>query len=76
MVESAKRRKTPNEIALEVLLISLTAVFLLVVINFSSLSIYSVKSAGQGMPRLVYVLIGRFLFVWHRQRLPRAFACD
>ncbi len=61
MVESAKRRKTPNEIALEVLLISLTAVFLLVVINFSSLSLYSVKSAGQGMPVSSTVLIALFV---------------
>ncbi len=33
LVEGAKRRKTPNEIALEVLLIALTLVFLLVVIQ-------------------------------------------
>lgn len=61
MVEGAKRRKTPNEIALEVLLISLTAVFLLVVINFSSLSIYSVKAAGQGMTVSLTVLIALFV---------------
>ncbi len=61
MVEGAKRRKTPNEIALEVLLISLTAVFLLVVFNFSSLSLYSVKSAGQGMPVSLTVLIALFV---------------
>ncbi len=61
MVEGAKRRKTPNEIALEVLLISLTAVFLLVVINFSSLSIYSVKATGQGMQVSSTVLIALFV---------------
>jgi len=61
MVEGAKRRKTPNEIALEVLLISLTAVFLLVVINFSSLSIYSVKAAGQGMPSRLPFFIALFV---------------
>ena len=61
MVEGAKRRKTPNEIALEVLLISLTAVFLLVVINFSSLTTYSVKVAGQGMPVSLTVLIALFV---------------
>jgi K+-transporting ATPase ATPase B chain len=61
MVEGAKRRKTPNEIALEVLLISLTTVFLLVVINFSSLSMYSVKTAGQGMPISLTVLIALFV---------------
>ncbi len=61
MVEGAKRRKTPNEIALEVLLISLTAVFLLVVVNFSSLSIYSVQAAGQGAPVSITVLIALFV---------------
>jgi K+-transporting ATPase ATPase B chain len=61
MVESAKRRKTPNELALEVLLISLTVVFLLVVINFSSLSLYSVKAAGQGAPASLTVLIALFV---------------
>jgi K+-transporting ATPase ATPase B chain len=61
MVEGAKRRKTPNEIALEVLLISLTAVFFLVVVNFSSLSIYSIQAAGQGMPVSSTVLIALFV---------------
>jgi len=61
MVEGAKRRKTPNEIALEVLLISLTAVFLLVVINFSSLSIYSARNAGQDMSVSSTVLIALFV---------------
>jgi len=61
MVEGAKRRKTPNEIALEVLIISLTAVFFLVVVNFNSLSVYSVKSAGQGMPVSSTVLIALFV---------------
>ena len=61
MVEGAKRRKTPNEIALEVLLISLTVVFLLVVINFSSLSLYSVKAAGRGVPVSLTVLIALFV---------------
>ncbi|MCX9081585.1 MAG: potassium-transporting ATPase subunit KdpB [Candidatus Methanoperedens sp.] len=61
MVEGAKRRKTPNEIALEVLLISLTAVFMLVVVNFNSLITYSVKAAGQGMPVSITVLIALFV---------------
>ena len=61
MVEGAKRRKTPNEIALEVLIMSLTGVFLLVVINFSSLSIYSIQSAGQGTQISITVLIALFV---------------
>ena len=48
LIEGAKRRKTPNEIALEVLLFALTLVFLLVCANISPLSIYSVQATGQG----------------------------
>lgn len=61
MVEKAKRRKTPNEIALEVLLISLSVVFLLVVINFRALSMYAVKSTGLGEPVSFVVLIALFV---------------
>jgi K+-transporting ATPase ATPase B chain len=61
MVESAKRRKTPNEIALEVLLIALTVVFLFVVINLRALSIYSVSSSGHGSPVSSVVLIALFV---------------
>ncbi len=61
MVEGAKRRKTPNEIALEVLLIALTVVFFLVVLNLSPLSIYSVKAMGQGQPVTLVVLVSLFV---------------
>ncbi len=61
LVEGAKRRKTPNEIALDVLLISLTTVFFLVVLNFLSLSIYSVQAAGQGTPASITVLVALFV---------------
>src|SRR6185369_15959666 len=61
LIEGAKRRKTPNEIALEVLLIALTVVFLLVCANISPLSIYSVKSAGQGSPVSLTVLVALFV---------------
>lgn len=61
MIEGAKRRKTPNEIALEVLLIALTLVFLLVCANLSPLSIYSVKAAGQGTPVSLTVLTALFV---------------
>jgi K+-transporting ATPase ATPase B chain len=61
MVEGAKRRKTPNEIALEVLLISLTAVFFLVVLNLSPLSVYSVKAMGRGEPVTLVVLVSLFV---------------
>lgn len=61
MVEGAKRRKTPNEIALEVLLIALTIVFFLVVLNLSPLSIYSAKAMGQGQPVTITVLAALFV---------------
>ena len=48
LIEGAKRRKTPNEVALEVLLIALTLVFLLVCANISPLSIYSVAGRRPG----------------------------
>lgn len=40
MIESAKRQKTPNEIALEILLIALTLLFAMVVITFSFFAEY------------------------------------
>ncbi len=61
LIEGAKRRKTPNEIALEVLLIALTLVFLLVCANISPLSIYSVKATGQGAPVSLTVLVALFV---------------
>ncbi|HEY6000785.1 MAG TPA: potassium-transporting ATPase subunit KdpB [bacterium] len=61
LIEGAKRRKTPNEVALEVLLIALTVVFLLVVANLSPLSRYSVKAAGRGEPVSLTVLTALFV---------------
>lgn len=61
LIEGAKRRKTPNEIALEVLLIALTLVFLLAVANMSSLSAYSVKAAGHGTPVTLTILVALFV---------------
>ena len=61
LIEGAKRRKTPNEVALEVLLIALTLVFLLVCANISPLSIYSVTAAAQGMPVSLTVLVALFV---------------
>ena len=61
LIEGAKRRKTPNEIALEVLLIALTAVFLLVCANLGPLSSYSVTAAGQGAPVSLTVLTALFV---------------
>ncbi len=61
LIEGAKRRKTPNEVALEVLLIALTLVFLLVCANISPLSIYSVTATGLGHPVSLTVLVALFV---------------
>jgi K+-transporting ATPase ATPase B chain len=57
MVEGAKRQKTPNEIALDILLAALTIVFLLATATLLPFSVYSVQSAGQGTPITVTVLV-------------------
>jgi potassium-transporting ATPase ATP-binding subunit len=61
MVEGAERRKTPNEIALGILLIALTAVFLAVVVSTYSVSAYSAASSGRGSPASLTVLIALFV---------------
>ena len=57
LVEGAKRQKTPNEIALDILLAALTIVFLLATATLLPYSIYSVAAAGQGTPVTVTVLV-------------------
>jgi K+-transporting ATPase ATPase B chain len=57
MIEGAKRQKTPNEIALEILLAGLTIIFLLTTVTLLPFSIYGVKAAGHGTPVTVTVLV-------------------
>lgn len=57
MVENAKRQKTPNEIALTILLVALTIVFLGVTVTLLPFSIFSVTAAGTGSPITITVLI-------------------
>jgi K+-transporting ATPase ATPase B chain len=57
MVEGAKRQKTPNEIALNILLAALTVIFLLATATLLPFSLYSVQSVGQGAPVTVTVLV-------------------
>ncbi|HEX2518661.1 MAG TPA: potassium-transporting ATPase subunit KdpB, partial [Castellaniella sp.] len=57
MVEGAKRQKTPNEIALNILLAALTIIFLLATVTLLPFSLYSVQAAGQGAPVTVTVLV-------------------
>ncbi|HEX7593982.1 MAG TPA: potassium-transporting ATPase subunit KdpB, partial [Anaerolineae bacterium] len=56
MVEGAKRQKTPNEIALDILLAALTIFFLIVCATLLPYSLYSVGAAGQGTPITITVL--------------------
>ena len=56
MVEGAKRQKTPNEIALDILLAKLTIIFLLACVTLLPFSLYAVKAAGTGTPITVTVL--------------------
>ena len=51
LVEGAERQKTPNEIALNILLSGLTIIFLLAVVTLQPMAIYS------GSPQSVFVLI-------------------
>jgi potassium-transporting ATPase ATP-binding subunit len=57
MVEGAKRQKTPNEIALNILLAGLTIIFLLATVTLLPFSLYGVSEAGQGVPVTVTVLV-------------------
>ncbi len=57
MVEGARRQKTPNEIALQILLAGLTLVFLLVTVTLLPFSIYAVRVAGQGSPVTITALV-------------------
>ncbi len=57
MVEGASRRKTPNEIALTILLAKFTLIFLLACATLLPYSLYSVQAAGRGEPITITVLV-------------------
>ena len=57
MVEGAKRQKTPNEIALNILLVALTIVFLVVVVTLLPMSMFSVATAKLGSAVTITTLI-------------------
>src|SRR5450755_468736 len=57
LVEGAERQKTPNEIALNIVIAGLTFIFLLVVVSLYPFALYSVRSAGMGQAPTVTVLI-------------------
>ena len=57
MVETAKRQKTPNEIALTILLVALTLVFLIVIVTLLPFSLFSVEAGKLGSPITLTALI-------------------
>ncbi len=57
LVEGAERQKTPNEIALNILIAGLTLIFLLAVVTLQPFAAYSVASAGAGTIPSVAVLV-------------------
>jgi K+-transporting ATPase ATPase B chain len=57
LVEGAKRQKTPNEIALDIMLAGFTIIFLVVCTTLLPFSLYSVNVAGKGTPVTITVLV-------------------
>jgi potassium-transporting ATPase ATP-binding subunit len=57
LVEGAERQKTPNEIALNILIAGLTLIFLLAVATLHPFAIYAVNSAGSGSAPTIAVLV-------------------
>ncbi|KAF0235309.1 MAG: K+-transporting ATPase ATPase B [Desulfovibrionaceae bacterium] len=61
LVEGAKRRKTPNEIALNILLASLTLIFLVVCVTLRPMSAFAVALSGQGQAVTITALAALFV---------------
>ena len=57
LVEGAKRRKTPNEIALTILLVAMTLVFLIATATLLPYSVYAVAVSGQGSAVSITTLV-------------------
>ncbi|WP_047218455.1 MULTISPECIES: potassium-transporting ATPase subunit KdpB [Delftia] len=57
MVESARRHKTPNELALTILLVGLTLLFLLVIVTLRPYSAFAVELTGSGQVVGLTVLV-------------------
>ena len=70
LVEGAKRQKTPNELALSILLAALTMVFLLVCASLLPFSIYSANTENAGNIVSITVLIALFVCSHQRPLVP------
>ncbi|MEG1912321.1 MAG: potassium-transporting ATPase subunit KdpB [Cloacibacillus sp.] len=61
MVEGAARKKTPNEIALQIFLVALSIIFLLVTVSLYTYSAFSAKLEGVANPTTVTALVALFV---------------
>jgi len=61
MVETARRQKTPNELALSILLAALTIIFLLACATLLPFAVYTVRHAGRGNVITITVLVALFV---------------
>ncbi len=57
LIEGAKRQKTPNEIALGILLAAFTIIFLMVCVTLLPFSLFSIQATGKGAPVSITVLV-------------------
>lgn len=57
MVEGASRKKTPNEIALQIFLVALSIIFILVTMSLYTYSMFSAKEAGVENPTSITTLV-------------------
>lgn len=57
MVEGAERKKTPNELALQIFLVALSIIFILVTVSLYAYSVFSAKLEGIGNPTSVTSLV-------------------
>lgn len=57
MVEGASRKKTPNEIALQIFLVALSIIFILVTMSLYTYSVFSAKQAGITNPTSITTLV-------------------
>lgn len=57
MVEGAARKKTPNEIALQIFLVALSIIFILVTVSLYTYSVFSAKLAGIENPTSITTLV-------------------
>ena len=57
MVEGAARKKTPNEIALQIFLVALSIIFILVTVSLYTYSVFSADQAGIANPTSITTLV-------------------